>query len=141
MTHSDSGRELTYTIDLLPGTDIALLHCSGPVTLEDRINSIDVIRDFCRENAVYKVIIDGRDQDSKTSTLEAYEFGARVSTALRGLWMAVVHRPDDDSLRFIETVAFNRGSGTKAFDDLDQARAWLDSLDGPADKPTRNAVP
>ncbi len=141
MTPSDSDRELTYTIDLLPGTDIALLHCIGPVTLEDRIDSIDVIRDFCRENGVYKVIIDGRDQESKTGTLESYEFGARVPTALPGLWMAVVHRPDDDSLRLIETVAFNRGSGTKAFDDLDQARAWLESLEGPADEPTPSGMP
>ena len=124
MTDSD---ESSYTIDMIPGTQIALFHWIGPITLDDRRNNVDIITRFCRLNGVNDVIIDGRDQESKTSTMESFNFGSEVPAGFRGLRLAVVHRPDDDSLQFIEAVAGNRGSATKAFLDIDEARAWLES--------------
>lgn len=56
-------------------------------------------------------------QEPQAGAVESYDFGTMVPTAFRGLIVAVVHRPDDETLKFIETVAFNRGSGTKAFVD------------------------
>ena len=84
---------------------------------------------FCEAHGVRDLIIDGRDQFSETDILDSYDFGSEVPVELRGLRIAVVHRSDDDSLRFIETVAFNRGAMTRAFLDLDEARRWLESLD------------
>ena len=117
----------SYTIDLIPGTRIALFHWVGPITLQDRRNNRDVITSFCREHQVRDVIIDGRDQESKTTTMESFSFGSEVPAGFRGLRLAVVHRPDDDSLQFIEAVAGNRGSATRAFLDIAEAQAWLET--------------
>ena len=118
----------SYTFNLLPGTDVALFHWTGPITLEDRIRNLDRMVDFCEANDVFKLVIDGRDQESLTGTLENYDFGAQVPKAFRRLRVAVVHRQDDDSLHFIETVAFNRGAGTHAFTDFDEALHWLETV-------------
>ena len=123
----------SYTIEVIPGTRIALFHWVGPITLDDRRTNRDVIVDFCDENDIHDVIIDGRDQDSKTSVMESFNFGTEVPGGFRGFRLAVVHRPDDESLQFIEAVAGNRGSSTKSFVDIDEARAWLEATERNAD--------
>ena len=120
----------SYTIDLIPGTRIALFRWIGPITLEDRRNNREIITRFCRTHDVTDVIIDGRDQESRTSTMESFNFGTEVPAGFRGLRLAVVHRPDDQTLQFIEAVAGNRGSATRAFEEIDEARAWLESAAG-----------
>ena len=117
-----------YTLSVLPGTDIGVFHWVGPITLEDRVKNLDRMVSFCNERRLKKIIIDGRDQISQTDTIDAYTFGKQVPKALRGLRVAVVHRPDDDTLEFIETVAFNRGAGTRAFHDFGQAQVWLEAI-------------
>jgi len=128
MTAEKGKEEATYTVDLIPNTDIALFHWIGPITVRDRFRNLDVMTDFCREQGLRKLIIDGRDQEPRSGEIESFDFGAAVPTAFSGLNVAVVHRPDDDTLKFIETVAFNRGSGTKAFVDIHQARSWLEGI-------------
>ena len=128
MTTEMGDKEATYTIDLIPNTDIALFHWVGPITVQDRFRNLEVMSEFCREQGLRKLIIDGRDQVSRTGEIESFDFGAAVPKAFSGLNVAVVHRPDDDTLKFIETVAFNRGSGTKAFVDIHQARSWLEAI-------------
>ena len=129
MVTQEVNDEASYTIEVIPGTGIALFHWVGPITLDDRFNNLELMSKFCASNNVRDLIIDGRDQESRTSVSDGYDFGSRVPEAFRGLRVAVVHRPDDESLRFIETVAFNRGSQTRAFMDVGAARAWLDAQD------------
>ena len=101
LEHESTDTEATYTIDLIPDSDIALFHWVGPITLEDRLNNLDVMADFCSDNKVRKIIIDGRHQQSMTDTIESRNFGSQVTEAFRGLCVAVVHRPDDKSLALI----------------------------------------
>lgn len=128
MTSDMGDKAATYTIDLIPNTDIALFHWIGPITVQDRFRNLNVMSNFCREQGLRKLIIDGRDQVSRTGEIGSFNFGTAVPTAFSGLNVAVVHRPDDDTLKFIETVAFNRGSGTKAFVDIHQAQSWLEAI-------------
>lgn len=118
----------SYTLDVIPGTDIVLFHWVGPISAEDRTKNLGMMADYCNDNNLSKLLIDGRDQLNQTDFMASYSFGAQVPDAFQGLLVAVVHRPDDDTLKFIETVAFNRGSGTRAFTDIDEASAWLESL-------------
>ena len=128
MNNESSKSEADYTLAVLPGTDIAVFHWKGPITLEDRVENLERMSEFCGEQGVRKLVIDGRDQENETDLLDSYTFGAQVPMAFRGLFVAVVHRPDDEALKFIETVAFNRGSGTKAFTTMDEAVSWLESM-------------
>lgn len=119
-----SGSKLTLA--KLPNSEIGLSHWSGPITAQDRAQNLERMTEFCQENGLSRLLIDGRDQVNKTGVMDSMAFGASVPDAFRGLNVAVVHRPDDETLSFIEAVAFNRGSGTKAFTDYDEAVAWLE---------------
>ena len=121
--------EPRYTLELIPGTRIALFHWFGPITYADRELNLQRMSDFCREHGVDCILIDGRDQQSETDIVDSYDIGSNVPEVMSGLNIAVVHRPDDKSLQFIETVAFNRGGHTRSFEDLRSARAWLESIE------------
>jgi len=117
----------SYTLDLIPGTDIVLFRWIGPITFDDRLHNAERMASYCRKKGVNRLLIDGTGQDSETDIVDSYEFGSKVPEEMSGLTIAVVHRPDDESLKFIETVAFNRGAQTRAFESVDEARAWLES--------------
>lgn len=119
----------SYVLELIPGTRIALFRWSGPISLDDRRANMKILTDFCQEQEVRSLIVDGRFQVSETGTLDSFVFGKEVPTEMKGLRIAVVHRSDDDALPFIETVAKNRGSVTDAFLNLDEARAWLEEME------------
>jgi hypothetical protein len=112
---------------MIPGTDIAVFHWVGPITLEDRQQNAKRCVEFCASRNVRRIIIDGRDQVSETDIMDSFGFAKDVPTEMAGLRMAVVYRPEDKALKFIETVAFNRGARTRSFVDFDAAKAWLAS--------------
>ena len=128
MSEESGKSEADYTLAVLPGTDIAVFHWKGPITMEDRVRNLQRMTGFCQEHRLTKLVIDGRDQENETDLLDSFTFGSKVPMAFRGLHVAVVHRPDDEALKFIETVAFNRGSGTRAFTTMDEAVSWLESM-------------
>ena len=121
-----------YILQIIPDSQIALFHWVGPITLKDRRQNIQRMVEFCETHGVHNLIVDGRDQVSETGTMDSFYFGKEVSDEMTGLRIAVVHRFDDDSLPFIETVAQNRGASTKAFHSIDEARTWLVSLAEPS---------
>ncbi len=98
------------------------------MTLADRVQCRQQMVEFCNVQSVDNLLIDGREQQSRTDIVDSYEFAKDVPREMHGLNIAFVHRPDDESLRFIETVAFNRGANTRAFTDYDAALRWLESL-------------
>ena len=102
-----------------------MFHWDGRITFADRKRNFFRISSYCAEHGVDCVLIDGRDQVSETDIVELYNLGVDVPQDMRGLKIAVVHRPDDESLRLIATVAFNRGANTRAFLDFDEAQQWL----------------
>jgi|TARA_B100001964_G_C14089457_1_gene534132 DNA gyrase/topoisomerase IV subunit B len=104
------------------------------ITLEDRRKNRKRIVEFCQQEGVTRVIIDGRDQESKTSITETFSFGAEVPEEMRGIAVAIVYRPGDQALPFIDTVAANRGSTTKSFLFMEEARAWLEAQEESRDK-------
>ena len=94
MERSDKS-EPRYTLELVPGTRIALFHWIGPITFADRELNVERMTNFCKSQDVDRIIIDGRDQLSETDIVDSYDFGASVPEAMRGLHIAVVHRADE----------------------------------------------
>jgi len=125
---------MQYTLSVIPGTRIAIFHWAGPITLEDRERNRKEILEFCQKEGVRSVLIDGRDQVSKTGTLESFLFAEEAPQVMRGFRIAIVHRPDDDSLPFQATVAANRALTVNAFLNIDEARAWLEAKEEPPNK-------
>jgi len=118
---------LNYSLDIIPGTEIVLFHWTGAITLEDRRGNRNKIIEFCQKKDIRNVIIDGRDQESKTGTWESYLFGTELSEKMIGFKIAIIFSKEDDSLPFIDTVAANRGINCRSFVSLEEARAWIDS--------------
>ncbi len=118
-----------YTLQMMDGSDIAVFHWIGTMDNDDRHRVIPRIVQFCQDHQVDKLIVDGRDQQSGTSIVEAFDFASKVPAELRGIRVAVIHREDDVELQLMETVASNRGLLTRPFLKFDHARAWLESLD------------
>ena len=127
MSDDSTSTDVQVTLTTMPDGETALFHWVGPITADDRVKNLSEMTNYCSENNLSKLLIDGREQDNRTGVMDSYAFGATVPEAFKGLTVAVVHRPDDETLAFIETVAFNRGSGTKAFTDYDDAVAWLET--------------
>ena len=131
--------EAKYTLEIIPRSDIAIFRWVGPITLADRKKNLGRMAEFCGEHNVHRIIVDGREQIPKTDVMDSFELGKDVPNEMRGLTIAVVHRADDESLRFIETVAFNRGARTRAFQDFDEAREWLESFNDTTESPDAEA--
>ncbi len=119
--------EPTYTLDVLPGSRIARFHWCGPIRTEDRHKNVRRMVKFCREHDIRCLLIDGRDQEPLSGTVDDFDFAKDVPLNMQGLSIAVVHRPDDAVLPFIETVAFNRGGNTRSFEETGPALEWLET--------------
>lgn len=118
-----------YELSIIPGTQIALFHWKGPISIDDRKNNRKIIADFCAKEAIQSVIVDGRDQKPTTSTMETFKFSKEIPREFRGLRVAVVHACNDNSLKFLCTVAANRGAAMKEFHSIEEAQAWLESFE------------
>lgn len=121
-----------YTLEVMPGGQIARFHWRGPITTNDRRDNVRRMVDCCRDRRIQCLLIDGRDQEPIGSIVDNFDFGSSVPIEMRGLRIAVVHRPDDEALPFIETVAFNRGGNTRSFLDTAAAIEWLEPLVDPS---------
>ncbi|MDJ0940963.1 MAG: hypothetical protein QNJ00_14480 [Woeseiaceae bacterium] len=129
MTKGEGEKGGCFELSVLPNSDVALLVWAGPITLADRNANAERMATFCDQHGVSKIIIDGRQQESMTDIVDSFEFAKSVPNSMGGLRIAVVHSPGDEVLPFIETVAYNRGSSTRAFVSVDEARAWLGTFD------------
>jgi hypothetical protein len=90
-----------------------------------------------------KVLLDGREVRGEPDVLQRFLYGEFVALTVarhviaRGLthkpqFAYVLLEPVLDPQRFAETVAVHRGMWVKAFDDIEEARAWLEA-DTPSD--------
>ena len=85
---------------------------------------------------VRKVLLDGRGLTGNPKSMERFYYGTFAAEAVmryaeHGVSRAtqfayVLSPPVLDSRRFGETVAMNRGMHVKAFDNIDDARRWLE---------------
>lgn len=124
--------DASYTLEVMPGGQIARFHWRGPITTRDRRDNVRRMVDFCRDRHIQCLLIDGRDQEPVGPIVDNFDFGSTIPVEMRGLRIAVVHRPDDEALPFIETVAFNRGGNTQSFVDTERALEWLEPFTRPA---------
>jgi hypothetical protein len=61
-------------LTIIPGTRIALFCSSGPVEFEDRMRNVERMAQFCDENSIKHLIVDIRQQESKTERSELRSF-------------------------------------------------------------------
>lgn len=113
------------TIYTIPDTDIVFFKRNGPVSLKDRVVNRKCILDYCVEKKLKKVIVDTKDQHSKLSLLECFNFGAETAILMKQIKIAVLHLEEDESIAYTVNSAKSRGMQIQAFSKMDDAIDWL----------------
>ncbi len=107
------------------------------------------VLDILYESDLPKVFIDARQLKGDISTMQRFEYGAFLSSAIREIFasgekiqprLAIVADISIlDRQRFVEIVARNRGTSIKVTDNIDEAYEWLG--ESPSEPPTGDIIP
>jgi hypothetical protein len=95
----------------------------------------ELIAQTCRQNNCKRVLILGSVDVAPLDMADVFEAGIGASSIADGTRLAFSlsdFRPDE-ATHFFQTVALNRGTVAKFFDDESEAREWL-MEDGDADR-------
>ena len=111
---------------------IILVKLQGPLTLaEVRQVMAEVLR-LASEHQCFRVLSDAQELDLKLSMGDVYylpdmfaELGSNLGLFVRKFKRAILTAPNDEILKFFETVAKNRGQNVKLFQAEEPARQWL----------------
>ena len=110
---------------------------SGEFDLEEAKRTFLEVLDSIQKLGIGKVLFDGRDLVGEPLLIERFYYGQFAADQIRALmehgWNGgepqlayVLEEPVLDWLRFGEMVMRNRGVNARAFDNTDDAVAWLD---------------
>ena len=106
---------------------IIVVESWGKITREDLEHSLRSVLDFHREKGYRNVLVDATAEDQFPPVEDIFDFGnelARVATL--GIRFAIVASPKTaEDLRFLETVAWNRGGLLQVFSRMEEALSWL----------------
>lgn len=116
---------MAHTITTIPETNIVYFKRSGAVDLKARKDNRECILDYCNKFKLYKVIVDAREQQSKLSLIECFNFGADTAVLMKRLRIAVLQRKDDETIKYTVDAANSRGLKIKTFNEKDDAIQWL----------------
>jgi hypothetical protein len=116
--------------------DVLLVALAGIFSLKAAKHCFLEVLEVARRHKVKKVQVDGRALRGEPTTMERFyygEFAAREyvkfadsqDTLPKFAYVLVI--PVLDPGRFGENVAVNRGMAVKTFDNVAEAKAWLDT--------------
>ena len=109
---------------------------SGEFSLDEAKRTFLEMLDGVQKYGIRKVLLDGRDITGEPLLIERFYYGQfaadNISTLITEGWTGegpqiayVLEEPVLDWLRFGEMVMRNRGVNARAFDNTDEAVAWL----------------
>lgn len=121
-----------YEISIDDRQGIVEIRLLEAVPHNEHVKARDELLEICRVRNIHRVVVDARWLviRDRPSTMELFDFGVSWSELARRtpVVLAGVFPRDAatrERLQFGETVATNRGFVSRAFDDIEEARAWL----------------
>ena len=128
---------MSMHIEICPDPRLLKVIATGKFSLKEAERHFLEMLEAVVLHKTRKVMVDGRALTGKPVTIERFYYGKFAANSIRmfqarGLsrftsFAYVLKPPVLDAERFGETVAVNRGMCVKAFDNLDDASAWLES--------------
>jgi hypothetical protein len=122
---------MSYDISYDEKEGIVNIHFYGIDTKDDHYSALNEACQLCLENNCKKLLVDLREVDIKPTMRTAFgcfQFGESVSKKMLGFKIAHV-LPEIESevsdIMFISNVEFNRGVNSKEFNNLEDAKKWL----------------
>ncbi len=121
---------MSYALTIEKKDDVLWVTATGTRSLETVLAMSKDILAACVEKRVKKVLTDVRGLEGRLSTLDAYEIPDQHYPQMQDRSVithnAVVDLEEfEDSYRFYENVALNRGFNVRLFSDPNKAMAWL----------------
>jgi hypothetical protein len=114
---------------------ILQIRLANAVPFEEHLAARERVLELCRQHSLRRILVDARELKGPVlpTTLDLFEFGStwpvlgrKYSVRLAGVL------PEDPQVRqwlsFGEQVGANRGFHTASFENVEQARAWLLSV-------------
>lgn len=119
-----------------PDADLLEVRATGEFSLDEAQRTFSEMMEAVALHKTKRVLFDGRTMTGNPQTLERFYYGEFAAATVaqrktRGASGAtrfayVLKEPVLDPERFGETVAANRGMDVKAFDNPEEALAWLE---------------
>lgn len=134
------GREIrermSIALQMSAESEVLYVKASGAFSLAEAKRKFIDLMEAVAHTRTNKVLFDGRGLEGEPEFIERFYYGEFVAHTvsdymLRGECRApkfayVLKEPVLDPRRFGEDVAVNRGMRLKVFDNLTEARTWLD---------------
>ncbi|MGI9205692.1 MAG: STAS/SEC14 domain-containing protein [Woeseiaceae bacterium] len=96
---------------------------SGTSTIEDMLSAKERILHISEKHGTNRLLVDTRDMLSAAQSIDLFEFGLNWPHTIRAAILFGDHTAQD--MRFLETVAVNRGKEIRLFADEASALDWL----------------
>jgi hypothetical protein len=124
---------MPYKVTIDENEALVTVCMSGQVTHKEHVaTQAEAVR-LCKEKKCSKILADLKNLDTaQSSVMDCYDFGISLSKAMAYYWLANVLPTDPQSkqnVKFVLTVAGNRGGSVREFDDVEAARKWLSNPD------------
>lgn len=121
---------MSYDLKFEQKDDILWVTATGTRSLQTVLEIARDILASCADSQIKKVLLDVLALKGRLSTLDAYEIPARYLPAMRDrsviTHIAIVdHKQFEESAKFFENVAVNRGFMLRIFSKTGKAVAWL----------------
>ena len=78
------------------------------------------------ETGCNKVLVVGPRTKVRLSTFDILELGKRIGKLDIQMAIVEIHDASNNAMSFLKTVAFNRGSKIRFFDNVEDAKGWLE---------------
>ena len=116
---------MTEQLRLDEARGIVIVDSSGKISLEQIRETMEKVLALCAERGFHKTLVDARKQDGLPSITELYEIASNIPRDIRVALLGIGGGPNEDGLRFLETVAKNTGLEVRVFFEEDEALRWL----------------
>jgi hypothetical protein len=126
--------KMEFTCAKIDGTEILNAKLTGQFNLDEAQNSFVELLESVKREKTDKVLVDGTAMTGEPEMFERFLYGAFAAIAVsefnqdpsvRIKFAYALKPPLLDAERFGESMAVKRGMDVKAFESIQEARAWL----------------
>jgi hypothetical protein len=123
---SYGGRNMPERVSVIEDQEIIKVDSYGVISIDDLRQSMETVERIHQEQGLNKVFVDATKETAFPSTLPTFEFGTELAQSMANVRIAVITSERmKNVIRFLETVAQNRGAEVQIFDSTDAAFDWL----------------
>ena len=96
------------------------------VVLSEQSRDLLELSATCKETGCKKVLVVGPRTKVRLSPFDLLELGKRIAKLDVQMAIVEMHDASDDAMSLLKSVAFNRGSKIRFFNNMAEAKGWLE---------------